>query len=135
MRDLAELLDPALPLPIAGTEYRVECSAWHGLHLHQLLRSDTVLSDDDEKIEILAMLGPAYDQMVTDGVPWARICHAGRTAMLWFGHSPELGRKHWDSGGLPGNPIPPSPLQTRMGERLRNLFRKPASATMNATAH
>lgn len=134
MRDLAELLDPALPLPIAGVEYRVECSAWHGLHLHTLFGAGTVLNDDEEKIEILAILGPAYEQMLADGVSWARICHAGRSAMLWFGHSPALGQKMWESGGVSGNPIPPSPHQTRMGEKLRHLFRRPtASAKVHAT--
>lgn len=136
MQDLAELLDPALPLPIAGTEYRVECSAWHGLHLHKLFASGAVLTDDEEKVEILAILGPAYDDMIANGVPWNRICHAGRAAMLWFGHSPALGQKMWESGGVSGNPIPPSPHQTRMGEKLRNLFRRPnASAKTRVAEH
>lgn len=133
MRDLDELLDPALRLPIKGKEYRVECSAWHGLHLHRIFAAGAILDNDAERTEILAMLGPTYQEMVDDKIPWARISHAGRTAMFWFGHSPALGQKVWESGGVPGNPTPPSPRQKAMGDKLRHLFQRSASAGASAT--
>lgn len=133
MRDLDELLDPALRLPIRGKEYRVVCSAYHGLHLHHLFANGAHLNDDEERTEILKMLGPAYQQMLEDSVPWARISHAGRTAMFWFGHSPALGQKVWESGGVPGNPTPPSPRRKAMGDKLRSMFRRSASAPGSAT--
>lgn len=126
MQDLDALFDPDLHLPIAGKDYRITCSAWQGLRLHRLIASGTVLSDDEERAEILLMLGDTYQQMVDDGVRWPTIVHAARTAMLWFGHSETAGSALWNSGGAPGNPIPPSPKQARMGERIRTIFRRPA---------
>lgn len=135
MRDLADLLDPALRLPIRGKEYRVECSAYQGLRLHRLIATGVNLTDDQERDEIITTLGDAYQQMLDDRIPWALISHAGRTAIFWFGHSPELGQKIWAMGDTPGNPIPPSPRQKAMGDTLRKLFRKSASATTSAAAH
>lgn len=125
MQDLDALLDPDLHLPIAGKDYRIPCSAQQGLHLHRLITSGAVLSDDEERAEILLMLGDTYEQMVDDGVRWPTIVHAARTAMLWFGHSEAAGAALWERLGAPGNPIPPSPNQARMGERIRTIFRRP----------
>lgn len=126
MHDLDALMDPDLHLPIAGKDYRITCSAWQGLHLHRLISSGAVLSDDEERAEILQMLGDTYQQMVDDDIRWPTIVHAGRTAILWFGHSEAAGAALWERLGAPGNPIPPSPKQARMGEKLRSIFRRPA---------
>lgn len=126
MEDLATFMDPALHLPIAGKDYRIACSAWQGLRLHRLIASGAILSDDEERAEILLMLGDTYQQMVDDGIRWPTIVHAGRTAILWFGHSEAAGAALWERLGTPGNPIPPSPKQARMGERIRTIFRRPA---------
>ena len=126
MQDLDALFDPDLHLPIAGKGYRITCSAWQGLRLHRLIASGAVLSDDEERAEILLALGDTYQQMVDDGIRWPTIVHAGRTAILWFGHSEAAGAALWERLGAPGNPIPPSPKQARMGERIRTIFRRPA---------
>lgn len=126
MHDLDALMDPDLHLPIAGKDYRITCSAWQGLHLHRLISSGAILSDDEERAEILQMLGDTYQQMVDDDIRWPTIVHAGRTAILWFGHSEAAGAALWERLGAPGNPIPPSPKQARMGEKLRSIFRRPA---------
>ncbi|ORL06454.1 DUF7426 family protein [Prescottella equi] len=126
MDDLAAFMDPALRLPIGGREYAIECSAHQGLHLHRLFSDPgRVLNDTAERAEILQMLGGAHQQMVDDGIGWPRIAHAGRTALFWFGISPDAGRRYWESGGdaAPGNPLPPSPNRSAMGERLSQIFR------------
>lgn len=125
MQDLADLMDPALHLPIAGTDYAIECTAWQGLHLQRIFSDGLSLNDERERAEIVQMLGTTYQQMLDDGLSWPKIAVAGRTAIFWFGHSEKLGQAIWEGGGLPGNPIPPSPRQTAMGEKLRKMFRRP----------
>lgn len=132
MDDLASLLDPDLVLPFDGHTFRVPCSARQGLRVTRLVAHGMDLGDDAERTEILAMLGDTYQAMHGAGISWPRIAFAGRTAILHYGHSPELAAKYWAAGGVPGNPIPPSPMQKAMGEKIRNLFRKNASATTNA---
>ncbi|NKU14727.1 hypothetical protein GS928_16335 [Rhodococcus hoagii] len=128
MDDLAAFMDPTLRLPIGGRDYAIECSAWQGLHLHRLFgEPGLVLDDTAERAEILQMLGGTYQQMVDDGLSWPKIAVAGRTALFWFGISPDAGRRYWESvGGVaPGNPIPPSPSQATAGEKLKSIFQRP----------
>lgn len=131
MDDLDALMDPALPLPIGGVEYRVHCSAHQGLHLFRLFESGLRLNDDTERAEIQRMLGPAYQQMLDNKVPWPSIVRAGRTAIFHFGHSPKLGERIWKSGDVSGNPIPPKPKR----RRKRRRFRGSAAATGSARGH
>lgn len=126
MLDLDAFMDPDLHLPVGGRDYAISCTAWQGLHLHRLIATGAKLDDEQERAEVLQMLGPTYQQMVDDGIGWPTIAHAGRTALLWFGHSEAAGQALWESAGVPGNPIPPSPKQARMGEKLRSIFRRPA---------
>jgi hypothetical protein len=72
--------------------------------------------------------------MLDDNVPWAAIVRSGRTAIFHFGHSPELGERVWESGDVSGNPIPPSPHQTAMGDRIRSLFRRPRAFASGSAA-
>jgi hypothetical protein len=135
MDDLDALMDPALTLPIRGVEYRVHCSAHQGLRVARLVAEGTSLSHDEERAEIIHILGDTYTHMVEDGVPWAKIAHAGRTALFHFGHSAAAGEKYWESVDVPGNPVPPSPNQKAMGERIRNLFRRSAPARGSAAGN
>lgn len=139
MRDLAELMDPELVLPIGGREFRVSCSARLGLHLVQLLDEKPRLSDDQERAEIRLTLGGTYQQMVDAGVSWPKIAVAGRVAMAHFGLGPEAGRLVWESAGgvLSGNPLPPPPNQSRVGANLsRRIFqpREPMDRMILAAA-
>lgn len=136
MDDLDALMDPVLRLPIRGVEYRVSCSAHQGLRVARLIAQGVTLGHDEERAEILHILGDTYHHMVEDGVPWAKIAHAGRTALFYFGHSPQAGERYWESVDVSGNPLPPSPDQKAMGDRIRKLFRwRSASASTNARAH
>lgn len=137
MDDLGTYLDPTLPIPIAGVNYPVTCSAYQGLHLHKLFAEGINLTDAQERDEILHLLGDTYQRMVDDGLSWPKIAFAGRTAMLWFGHSPALATTFWERGGVPGNPLPPSPNQKVMGDKLRAMFqrREPMDRMIRAAAN
>ena len=130
MRDLADLMDPALHLSISGRDYAVPCTAEQGLHLLHLFSTGLRLDDNSERAEIERMLGDAFLQMLADKVPWSKIVRAGRAAMFHFGLSEEAGQTIWEDGALSGNPLPPK-LTRR---RLRTL-RGRANAATNAPAH
>lgn len=139
MRDLAELMDPELVLPIGGREFRVSCSARQGLHLVQLLNEKPRLSDEQEREEIVFALGDTYEQMTEAGVSWPKIAVAGRVVMAHYGLGPEAGRMVWESAGgvLAGNPLPPPPNQSRVGATLaRRIFqpREPMDRMILAAA-
>ena len=125
MDDLAAFMDPVLHLPIGGVEYRVSCNAYQGLRVTRLITEGMSLNDEQERAEIIAILGDTYQQMLNNGVSWPKIVHAGRTAIFHFGYSPTVGQRIWESVDVSGNPIPPSPNQKAMGDRLKSIFRRP----------
>lgn len=124
MRDLAELMNPELVLPISGIEFRVSCSARQGLHLVQLFNDKPRLSDEQERDEILFALGDTYNEMIKAGISWPKIAIAGRVTMAHFGISPEAGQHVWNSAGgaLSGNPLPPPPNRSVGANLSRKIF-------------
>ncbi|MFC9874881.1 DUF7426 family protein [Nocardia salmonicida] len=132
LRDLTEFYDPDLQLPISGVTYRVrspgivEADRLRGLVLDDLAPAD-------EYREIVQILGTARDEMAANGVPDAMAMHAGRTALLHFGASPELGRYHWqlaqlgqilDAEELLAASAPPAPRPNRAARRKPRRRRK-----------
>lgn len=127
MRDLADLMDPALHLPIDGHDYTITCTAHQGLHLVQMFAEGLHLNDAQERAEIRRMLGDTYQQMQANGVSWPRIVRAGRAAMFHFGVNPEVGEEIWTTGTMQGKALPPPPKPPRRRRR-----RGTASAQANA---
>ena len=39
--------------------------------------------------------GGAYDEMLADNLPWTIILHAGKTAMVHYGFSADMGEVYW----------------------------------------
>lgn len=127
-RDLDELLDGGLELPIGGKVYAVPpVDAETGLRLQRLhdwmfgvaaavkAHEDDpdagelsvpepggeLLSDAQEIDMYRKSLGTAYDEMLTDGVAWPQFKVAGMTAFLHHTQSPEAAEAYWNAGGLP----------------------------------
>jgi len=109
--DLAARLRPGFDLPIGGTTYHVpEPSAKDGLWLQALMdgaatlaltshlgaANQTVLADDEQERTIYEIaLGPAYQQMLDDDVPWPVFKHAGTTAWVHWVRGAEAGERFW----------------------------------------
>lgn len=100
MRDLSEIYQPRLELPIRGKVYKIpEPSAEEGARLPDLVSSNIgILQMADEALFYLT--AEVVEQMIADDVKWTEIQHAGRTAMIFFGHSPALGRIYWHTASL-----------------------------------
>jgi len=114
MRDLAEFFDPTLRLPIRGKVYVVESpDAKTGIHVQRLMttgvlassgaevsqdRLDELELDDADEIDLYKrLLGPAYDEMLADGLPWAIVKHAGVTAFMWVAYDRDSAERFWES--------------------------------------
>lgn len=107
-KDLAEFFDPDLHLPIRGKRYTVpapgaeECLTLRGrLTLEGIPPNEQVEdalvvlgAERDEETGELELSG-VVAEMVADNITWPMILHAGRTAQLHFGYSPEMAEAHW----------------------------------------
>ena len=123
MRDLDEFFDPTLRLPIRGKVYVVASpDAKTGLRVQRLMSTGAVAAmggevsdadleslefDDDEERDLyLRILGPAYDEMLADGLPWEIVQHAGQTALMWVAFGREAAERVWESVGEAHRPEP-----------------------------
>jgi hypothetical protein len=120
-RDLDELFDDTLALPIGGKTYLVPApTAALGLYCQRLLAAGfaavggrtpegaaPVLDDDGERDLYQRCLATAYDEMLADGISWPKIRRAGVTAFLWTAQGEELAVAYW-SGSPPELPAPTS---------------------------
>ena len=112
LEEASAWLDGDLVLPIAGKKYRVpEFDAELGMRVEVILnasrgkasdRQRQILTDEEERDTYRDVLGPAYDQMIKDGVTWPRLRHAALTAMFHFNISPEMAEQHWNRAPAEG---------------------------------
>lgn len=145
LEEAAAWLDDGLTLPIAGKKYRVpEPSAELGIRLEVLLntskdhrgsdRYQQVLSDAEERDLYADVLGPAHDEMLTDGVSYPMLKHAALTAWYHFVIGPEVAEQFWNEGVTKGKAAAatssrPAPRATRRTTAAATTTRKRASGS------
>ncbi|MFG3090687.1 hypothetical protein ACGGAI_23985 [Streptomyces antibioticus] len=113
---LDEFLDDYLELPVKGRDgqtrvYRIEDpEAEDGIRIERITTlaarlaaggkaPDTQVLDDDEERDLFRMcLGDVYDQLLADGVRWARFKHVALTAMFWITADKATALEFWRSG-------------------------------------
>ncbi|KZM75743.1 hypothetical protein [Nocardia terpenica] len=100
LRDLTEFYDPDLSLPIGGVLYKITCPGITEADRLRSLVADETLTTAQEYAEVVKILGPVREEMARNGVPDTMAMHAGRTALLHFGGSPDMGRAHWQFAQL-----------------------------------
>lgn len=139
LEEASAWLDGDLVLPIAGKKYRVpEFDAELGMRVEVILnasrgkateRQQQILSDEEERDTYRDVLGPAYEQMVKDGVTWPRLRHAALTAMFHFNISPEMAEQHWNRGVQEGKAPAASRPGTRRTTAAASTTKRPASGS------
>ncbi|MBB4915098.1 DUF7426 family protein [Streptosporangium saharense] len=107
--DLNDFFRDGLDLPIGGKVYRVPpADAATGLFCQKLMTvginaangkqiDEAELTDDGEKDLYRRVLGTAFDEMIEDGVSWAKIKHCGITAFLWIAGDEDSAAKYWQA--------------------------------------
>ena len=99
-KDLDTFFDPDLQLPIKGRKYRIPAPLWEeAKRLREVVGAEGIppVEQIDEAIKVL---GPAFDDMVEDNIPWPMILHAGRTAICHYGFNPDMAEIHWQMSHL-----------------------------------
>ncbi len=112
--DWAEL--GGLKLPIGGKVYVLPpVSAELGPRLQVLMSSGVTLgqggelADDDKQVlsdlaekELYRdLLGPVYDEMIADGVPWSALKHAAMTVLVDATVDRDTAEQYWENLGKP----------------------------------
>ncbi|MFF4454987.1 hypothetical protein [Streptomyces goshikiensis] len=140
---LGELLDEALTLPLGGKPYRVPApTAEVGLLTQALVHAaavaadggradEQVLADAAERNHYQDVLGPAYDEMLADGVSWPELKHAALTCMVWIAQDRSAAERFWNSAGDP-NRLAPN-RQARRQSGGANSTRNPGSGSGTST--
>ena len=121
---LEEFFEGSCILPISGKKYRVpEPPALFGLKLKMLYSDpERVITDSEELRLMRELLGPVWDEMNADEVRYSSMIHAGRTALIWYGLTPEAAKTFW-MGGESNHPLPPPPVTTsRPRERTGQMI-------------
>jgi len=102
LKDLTETgFDPDLHLPIRGKRYTVPAPDYEAAKAMREMVTKDGMPPVEQTQQAIDALGTAFGEMVADGLPWPMILHAGRTAILWFGFSPDWGEIHWAMSHLP----------------------------------
>lgn len=144
--DLTEILDPFLPLPIAGKIYRVPAvDAATGLRAQATVQLAakvkagdeisavdiaTLQLDDEEEVDFTeSMLGSTYGEMIADGVNWPYIRHAAATAFAWTVMDRDSAAKVWAEGGGSPEGRRPAPQDRKApAKKATKKSARPASA-------
>ncbi|WP_411129914.1 hypothetical protein [Streptomyces sp. x-19] len=143
---LDELLDETLPLPIKGKVYTVLApSAEVGLRTQALINAaavaadggkvdEQVLGDAAERDLFREVLGPAHDEMVSDGVKWPALKHAAITSMVWIAQDKEAAERFWNAAGDPSRLAPNRAARRQSGAANSTKNRGSTSGTSTRQA-
>lgn len=122
-KDLAELLDPRLPLPIRGKTYMIESpDVITGLRAQatvaiasKVRNGETVTPEDVASLHLddaqemdftKSMLGASFDEMQADKLPWEYVRHAAKTVFMWLVSDRDEAAKVWSNLGNASRPVP-----------------------------
>jgi hypothetical protein len=92
-----------------------------------------ILSDEDEKNLYADLLGTAYGEMMTDGVPWKVLKHAAVTAMIDCTGDRERAEAFWESLGNRPAPLDKKPPAARKSTAAARKSR-PRGSTAGTTS-
>lgn len=149
LEQLGSFLDPILSVPFRGKTYKVPAvDAETGLRLQKLISAgirasidgevdpETVelVSDADEKGFYQSVLGPVYDELLTDGASFPALKFIGQTALMWHTQDHKTAAEFWDAEGkAPEANRAQRRTATRTATAAATTTKKPASRTGTTT--
>lgn len=149
LKQLGSFLDPILAVPYRGKTYQVPAvDAETGLRLQKLVAAGIrtaidgkvdpatieLVSDADEDGFYETILGPVYDELITDGASSPALKFIGQTALMWHAQDFDTAEAFWRAEG---KAPAPNRAQRRTATRTRTAAepttRKRASASGTTT--
>lgn len=94
--------------------------------------SVAVLDDVGERELYKQVLGPVYDAMVADGVPWVALKHAAMTSIIDATRDREEAEKYWAEQGPQGKPVPAKKPAKKPTDRLPKAMANGTSTASTA---
>lgn len=152
LKDLSSFLDDdALDIPVDGTTYRIPSpDAETGLWLSSVVNLGVTASagveitdadaarlqfDDAEERDLVAIvLGPALDEMKTDGVSWVKIQRISQYALFYFTLGPEAADQAAANGLLTGEAPAPNRAARRQASRGGAATTRARASTAGTTS-
>lgn len=153
--DLDRYYDPGLTLTVRGKEYVLPLpSAELGLWCRRLMETAGEITSASTAEEIQAaadrinelpelpgnlsmeerLLGPVYQQMMTDGVPDHFLQFCATTAYFWIVGGEGLAERYWTSGGRPEAPGPVPNRADRRNARKTGTAEATGTPTPGSTS-
>lgn len=150
--DLDAFFDSTLKLPIGGKSYVIpspdaelglRCQviadisrkASIGMPVTDAERAMMTVSDDQEESWFARTMGPAYEEMLTDGVDWVKIRHAAGTVFIWITQGQSSAERYWGSNRPEGR-APKAPRDRKPSAKKKKSGRRgsPAGSTSPSPA-
>ena len=128
--DYKEFADGPLELPILGKVYRVpEISIPDGMVLAGIVDGSDEDAQKMKGVELWKLLlGPAWDEMIADGVPLAAATRAGLTVLADRQYGRELAQVTWETGADPKAIQPYLDLQAAKQNRAQRRSKSSGGA-------
>ena len=81
------------------------------------LTADLTVPDDLETDYFRSILGPAYDEMISNKEPFELVKLAASTVSVWVLHGRDDAEEFWNNGGRPGNRRAPQDRKAKRGRK------------------
>jgi hypothetical protein len=149
LKELDSFLNPTLLVPAMGKEYRIAAvDAETGLRLQRMMTAGMktsagqelsekdieLVSDEDEEDFYKTVLGPTYDELIADKVPYAGLKAIASLAMIWTTQSFDVAQQYFLAGGkAPEANREARRTATRTRTAAATTTPKPASASTTST--
>ena len=149
LKELDDFLSPTLLVPALGKEYRINAvDAETGLRLQKLIAvgvkaytdkeftdKDLELVGDDEETDFFkSVLGPTYDELIADKIPYTGLKAIASLVMIWTTQGFDAAQQYFLAGGKA--PVPNREARrtaTRTRTAAATTTRKPASQSGTST--
>lgn len=149
LKELDDFLSPILSVPARGKEYRINAvDAETGLRLQKMMANGMkisagldltekdleLVSDEEEEDFFRTVLGPTYDELIADKIPYQGLKAIASLVMIWTTQSFDAAQQYFLAGG---KAPAPNRAERRTATRTRtaaaSTTKRPASASGTST--
>lgn len=114
LKELDDFLSPVLLVPARGKDYRINAvDAETGLRLQRMMSTGIkvqagrdltekdleLVSDEEEEDFFRTVLGPTYDELLADKIPYAGLKQIASLVMIWTTQSFDAAQQYFLAGG------------------------------------